>query len=392
MKRLSFVLAAAATLIAAAATHNAQGAAAPAPVQGKATVRVITGNATATIGGAARPASTGLELKAGDTISTGPGSTVILDLGENGNALSVKPDSTLKIDTLTIQKTGVDSVATTELDLTKGSIIGNVKKLSAASRYEVKTQNGVAGIRGTSFHIYAIGIFRVANGSIVIRVTDLTRPPGSTGRTVTITVPGGREATTTPTSAPGTPPAPPRVVPLTTDARQIIVVETQTQAIVVRDAPIVRPPAPDRSEDQGKKDQDRREADRRDTEARERAQNAGVQNLETRDAIQATRFASQAFSNAITAGLSTNLANVISNGVLGTFRDGRNNGQTEGQAASGANSLNVHLRTNLLQNPNLATNQNALNTLRSNAVAIGGSLRPGLSNPDLTGNPSSPIN
>jgi len=384
MKRFSFVAVLATTLIAAGLCHRADGAAAPGAKQGVATVKVVTGNATAIVGGAPRAVSTGLELRAGDTISTGPNSTVILDLAENGNALSVKPDSTLKIETLTFQGTGIDTVATTELDLTKGSIIGNVKKLSAASRYEVKTQNGVAGIRGTAFHIYAIGIFRCANGSIVIRVRDLTRPNQPP---VVITVLAGREAATTPTSTPGVPPAPPRLSPLSGEARRIIVIETQTQAIVIPIGPAPRPPGPDQPNDQGKKNQDRREA-----EARERAQNAGVQNLETRDIATGQSFAQQAFANALAAGLSTNLALIISNGVREVYTDARDSGQTPGQASGGANSLFTNLRTNFQTNPNLATNTNALNTLMTNAVTAGGTLPPSLGSGDLTQNPVSPIN
>ena len=55
-------------------------------------------------------------------------------------------NSALGIDKLTSMDTGSDSVTETQLDLKAGHIMGSVKKLSAASKYEVKIPNGVAGI------------------------------------------------------------------------------------------------------------------------------------------------------------------------------------------------------------------------------------------------------
>ncbi|MEW6305224.1 MAG: FecR family protein [Verrucomicrobiota bacterium] len=113
------------------------------------------------------PVKQGMEVTSGMTITTGPGSSVYLDLGEN-QAITVKPDSQLSLDKLSIDKTGADTVVETKLEVKKGSILGDVKKLSAASKFEVKTANGVAGIRGTAFHIFAVGIFRCSNGQILV--------------------------------------------------------------------------------------------------------------------------------------------------------------------------------------------------------------------------------
>jgi hypothetical protein len=43
-----------------------------------------------------------------------------------------------------------------------------VKKMSAASKYEVKIPNGVAGIRGTVYDISAEGVVKVLSGSVVL--------------------------------------------------------------------------------------------------------------------------------------------------------------------------------------------------------------------------------
>ncbi len=52
----------------------------------------------------------------------------------------------------------------------------NAKKLSATSKYEVKTPSGVAGIRGTEYSISATGEVYVLDGSVVV---VSVRPDGS---------------------------------------------------------------------------------------------------------------------------------------------------------------------------------------------------------------------
>jgi hypothetical protein len=52
--------------------------------------------------------------------------------------------------------------------LKAGHIYGVVKKMSAASRYEVKIPNGVIGIRGTVYDLTAKGDVKVFSGSVVL--------------------------------------------------------------------------------------------------------------------------------------------------------------------------------------------------------------------------------
>lgn len=84
------------------------------------------------------------------------------------NVIRLQSDTVLAIDKLTVSDTGVDAVSDTELDLRKGKIFGNVKKLSAASQYLIKMPTGVAGIRGTTFALGADGSVTVIAGSVVI--------------------------------------------------------------------------------------------------------------------------------------------------------------------------------------------------------------------------------
>ncbi|MGA4644982.1 FecR domain-containing protein [Limisphaera sp. 4302-co] len=94
-------------------------------------------------------------------------------------------DTTLAIDRLTSTTTGIDEVRETMLDLRAGAIFGKVKRMSAASRYEVKIPNGVAGIRGTVYHINAQGVVSVLVGTVVLSVV------GQDGRVITQVINAG---------------------------------------------------------------------------------------------------------------------------------------------------------------------------------------------------------
>ncbi len=104
------------------------------------------------------------------------------------NVVRVWENTALGIDKLTAMSTGADVVTETQLDLKAGRISGNVKKMSAASKYEIKLPNGVAGIRGTTFDITAEGVVRVLVGSVVMAWVD----PKS-GNVVTQVVMGGQQ-------------------------------------------------------------------------------------------------------------------------------------------------------------------------------------------------------
>jgi hypothetical protein len=88
------------------------------------------------------------------------------------NVVRIFESSVLAIDKLTSTPTGVDNVEETQLDLRAGRIMGSVKKLSAASKYEVKIPNGVAGIRGTTYVISSSGVIKVLEGSVVIAIVS----------------------------------------------------------------------------------------------------------------------------------------------------------------------------------------------------------------------------
>jgi hypothetical protein len=84
------------------------------------------------------------------------------------NTVRIWENSRLAIDKGTLTRTGADEVTDIKLDLQAGHIIGSVKKLSAASTYEVKIPNGVAGIRGTVYDISVEGVVKVLVGSVYL--------------------------------------------------------------------------------------------------------------------------------------------------------------------------------------------------------------------------------
>lgn len=84
------------------------------------------------------------------------------------DAVRVFENTVLGIDKLTLDQTGVETITDTQLDLKAGSIFFNVKKLSVGSKYEVKIPNGVAGVRGTSAWLTALGMARCFEGQLVL--------------------------------------------------------------------------------------------------------------------------------------------------------------------------------------------------------------------------------
>ena len=179
MKPISFIKISASLLaMVALVTTTSLQAAAPASniTQGKAEVKKVVGSASV------KP---GQILEAGAKITTGPDSAVEIWLGENGQLLRVDENSDVLIEELTLEKVAGDPEikATTKLDLKKGGLVGEVKKLSKASQYEVKHAQGVAGIRGTAYAILPGQGVICASGTVVVNfvINGIPSPPITLG-------------------------------------------------------------------------------------------------------------------------------------------------------------------------------------------------------------------
>lgn len=172
-----------------------------AAIPGRAEVKKVVGKASFTkAGGTPASLAEGMVLGTGDTVITGAGATVDLYLGLNGDFLRVDPDTTLKIDSLDIANVAERTI-TTQLSLGKGGITGNVvNKLTGASKYEIRSATGVAGIRGTVYSVRTD-----ANGRVLrIVVTQGTVTFVDRGQTITISANDGTAKGYTP-SQPGQP-------------------------------------------------------------------------------------------------------------------------------------------------------------------------------------------
>jgi hypothetical protein len=218
----------ASTAICVAVMSIAAIASAQTVTQGVATVVRIQGSARYSSGDNVwHPLSTGLTLGANDVVETAANSTVDLVLGEKAarvnlgssagsaiggslniaglplkplqgsgassapqqNIIRIEADSEVAIDKFTYSQTGADIVTDTELNLKAGKIFGNVKKISAASEFIVKTPTGVAGIRGTGVYFGSDGSCTVVDGSAVISEI-ISTPTGN--QTVTVTLSAGQ--------------------------------------------------------------------------------------------------------------------------------------------------------------------------------------------------------
>lgn len=136
-------------------------------IQNKALVRSVTGEATYTYKDKTAPLTKLMFVEQGSLIKTKANSFVDLYLGDNGPFVRVTPDSDLILDKLLFRKSK-EVVIETSLNLRRGRILGQVKKTSPASIYEVVTPTMVAGIRGTTYDITASGLTKVFDGQVVV--------------------------------------------------------------------------------------------------------------------------------------------------------------------------------------------------------------------------------
>lgn len=139
-----------------------------APEVGKAVVRSIKGSAQYAEGANWNALKVGQVLKPGAVVRTANESQVDLFMDQNGPIVRLAENTTLGIDKLNFEATGIDTVIETQLDLKSGRVIGIVNKMASESKYEIKTPNGVAGIRGTEYVVTATSEVYCLSGSLVV--------------------------------------------------------------------------------------------------------------------------------------------------------------------------------------------------------------------------------
>jgi hypothetical protein len=140
-----------------------------------------------------------------DTVLTGKSGSVVL-VFSNGSSVKVGAESRLAIDEFKMDPFGEDikpselkaepSVSQTKLNLAYGEMVGDVKKLNAASSYSIKTPVGAAGIRGTIFRIVfrpssdgkAFFTISTAEGKVVMEGVTQGEVPVDAGKEVVVEI------------------------------------------------------------------------------------------------------------------------------------------------------------------------------------------------------------
>ncbi|MEI7731518.1 MAG: FecR domain-containing protein [Verrucomicrobiota bacterium] len=146
---------------------------AQAPQVGKITVRAVHGTAQVqlTAGAAWTPLRVNTMLKPGAVIKTAAESYVDVMLGQMLSIVRVTANTEVGMDKFNVTKTDDDVIMDTLLDLKAGTLLGNVKKLAATSKYDVKTPVNVCGIRGTKFKVDGNGNVVVYSGKVQVSIT-----------------------------------------------------------------------------------------------------------------------------------------------------------------------------------------------------------------------------
>jgi hypothetical protein len=134
-----------------------------------ATLNAAQGNASLTqADGAVTGATAGEALAAGSVLSTQTGGQAVLNI--NGNAIVLAENSTVSIDILESEDTGVEEVSNVQLTLSSGRIFGRIAQFSSLSKFVVKIPKGQVAIDASSgpvtFDISANGETIVGEGSV----------------------------------------------------------------------------------------------------------------------------------------------------------------------------------------------------------------------------------
>jgi hypothetical protein len=124
--------------------------------EGKATVRTVHGKVEYLDNATWLPVRPNMKFDAGVTVRTGADGTADLSVNGLSSAVRITNNTTLQIPNMTYVGSAREGDTTTMLNLVSGSVLGNVKKITANSRYEIMTPHGVAGVRGTDFSVDAI--------------------------------------------------------------------------------------------------------------------------------------------------------------------------------------------------------------------------------------------
>jgi len=147
--------------------------------EGKATVRSVRGKVEYNDHGNWLPLKPNMKFASGISFRTGPDGVADISVNGLSSAVRITNATILEIKDMSYVGSAREGDTTTMLNLTSGTVLGNVKKITANSRYEITTPHGVAGIRGTDYYVSHIKIgenqYQTTFGSVsgIVQATAL---------------------------------------------------------------------------------------------------------------------------------------------------------------------------------------------------------------------------
>jgi hypothetical protein len=170
-RALSAALAGATLLLAAVAT-----AAPSAPSAGS--VTFLAGEATRSAGGKSEKLAVGKAVFQGDVLETQKRTRLEVKLAD-GSVVRLGPTSKMEVQAAAFGKTVEDRNVSAKLLV--GKVWANVAKaVGGEQRFEVKTENAVAGVRGTTFRVDAATdksvVVKVYGGTVAVASGPIPRP------------------------------------------------------------------------------------------------------------------------------------------------------------------------------------------------------------------------
>jgi hypothetical protein len=168
---------------AAAALVAAVALAAPAAAPGAGAITFVDGEATRLAGGKTERLRQGSAIFQGDVIETARRTRVELTLVDQ-SVLRLGPLSRVELDAAAFGKGGDDRKVSAKLRV--GNVWASVtRSLGGEARFEVRTENAVAGVRGTTFRVDASTdksvVVKVYSGTVAVAAGPLPRPEHGAG-------------------------------------------------------------------------------------------------------------------------------------------------------------------------------------------------------------------
>jgi hypothetical protein len=143
-----------------------------------ATVTFLDGEASRSAGGKAEPLAEGSPLSEGDEVETRRRTRLELTLAD-GSVVRLGPSSRVRLETAAFGRSPEERKVSARLLV--GNVWANVAKaVGGEARFEVQTENAVAGVRGTTFRVDAAHdrsvVVRVYSGTVAVAGGGLPRP------------------------------------------------------------------------------------------------------------------------------------------------------------------------------------------------------------------------